>query len=404
MTVRLYYDDAYRTRFEARVVARADDGRRLYLDQTAFYPTSGGQPNDLGTLAGVPVTDVVDEGERVAHVVAAPVEGDVVGGVVDWPRRWDHMQQHTGQHLLSAVCADHFGWATLSVHFGAEASTLDVATGAILPATLAELERLANAAVTDNRIVTVGFEDATTATGLRKASDRTGSLRIVTIEGVDRSACGGTHVRATGEIGPILLRRVEKVREAMRIEFVCGGRAVARVRADYDILARLGGALSCSIDELATIVPAQGEQLRQLQHERKRLDDELGAWRARDRHAAAVPGADGNRRHLERQAQGKVDACRAYALAFASLPKAVFVAAVASPPAILVAASDDSGVDAGRVLKEALAAVGGRGGGGPRLAQGTVSDAAALEHVISTLGFLPAAPGEPSGVDTPSAP
>lgn len=413
MTVRLYYDDAYRTRFEARVVAREDGGRRLYLDQSAFYPTSGGQPHDLGTLAGVAVTDVVDEGERVAHVMAVPVAGDVdegviegvikgvIEGVVDWTRRWDHMQQHTGQHLLSAVCADHFGWETLSVHFGAEASTLDVATETVAPAALAELERLANAAVTGNRPVTIGFEDAAAATGLRKASDRAGTLRVVTIEGMDRSACGGTHVRATGEIGPILLRRVERVRQATRIEFLCGTRAIARARADHDALARMAIGLSCSIDELATIVTAQGEQLRLLQNERKRLDDELGAWRARDRHAAAAPGADGNRRHLQRQAQGKVDASRAFALAFAALPRAVFAAAVTTPPAILVAASDDSGVDAGQALKAALAAVGGRGGGSARLAQGTVPDATALERVIAALGFLPEAPGTPSVAETP---
>lgn len=390
MTDRLYYADAYCARFGARVTSRAEDGRRVYLDRSAFYPTSGGQRHDLGTLGGVAVTDVVDEDDRVAHVLAAPLDADEVEGVVDWPRRWDHMQQHTGQHLLSAIGADRFGWETVSVHFGAESSTIDFGVESIGPETLQELERLANAGVTENRPVTVTFEEAEMATGLRKPSDRGGVLRIVSIEGIDRSACGGTHVRATGEIGAIMLRRVEKVRKATRVEFLCGMRAIARVRGEYDVLARLANGLSCSIDELPTLVPAQAEQLRALENDRRRLEGEVNAARARDVHAALTPGDDGVRRLLERRASGKVDDARALALAFAALPKGVVAVAVATPPAILVAASDDSGVDAGRLLKEALGAVGGRGGGSARLAQGTVPDAAALETVIAALGFTSA--------------
>lgn len=390
MTDRLYYTDAYCARFGARVTSRAEDGRRVYLDRSAFYPTSGGQRHDLGTLGGVAVTDVVDEDDRVAHVLAAPLDADEVEGVVDWPRRWDHMQQHTGQHLLSAIGADRFGWETVSVHFGAESSTIDFGVESIGPETLQELERLANAGVTENRPVTVTFEEAEMATGLRKPSDRGGVLRIVSIEGIDRSACGGTHVRATGEIGAIVLRRVEKVRKATRVEFLCGMRTIARVRGEYDVLARLANGLSCSIDELPTLVPAQAEQLRALENDRRRLEGEVNAARARDVHAALPPGDDGVRRLLERRAGGKVDDARALALAFAALPKGVVAVAVAAPPAILVAASDDSGVDAGRLLKEALGAVGGRGGGSARLAQGTVPDAAALETVIAALGFTSA--------------
>lgn len=387
MTDRLYYTDAYCARFGARVTARAEDGRRVYLDRSAFYPTSGGQRHDLGTLGGVAVIDVVDEDDRVAHVLAAPLDADEVEGIVDWPRRWDHMQQHTGQHLLSAIGADRFGWETVSVHFGAESSTIDFGVESIGPETVQELERLANAGVTENRPVTVTFEEAETAAGLRKPSDRGGVLRIVSIEGTDRSACGGTHVRATGAIGAIVLRRVEKVRKATRVEFFCGMRAIVRVRGEYDVLARLANGLSCSIDELPTLVPAQAEQLRALENDRRRLEGEVNAARARDVHAALIPGDDGVRRLLERRASGKVDDARALALAFAALPKGVVAVAVATPPAILVAASDDSGVDAGRLLKDALGAVGGRGGGSARLAQGTVPDAAALETVIAALGF-----------------
>jgi len=386
MTERLYYTDATCTRFTAHVIARADAGCRVYLDRSAFYPTSGGQPHDLGTLGGVAVTDVVDEGERVAHVLAAPLASDVVEGVVDWGRRRDHMQQHTGQHLLSALAADGHGWETLSVHFGPEVSTLDLAVESIAPSVLQALERSANAAVVANHAVRVDFEDAATVTGLRKATDRSGPLRVVQIEGVDRSACGGTHVRRTGEIGTIVLRRVERVRTATRVEFLCGDRALARVRADYALLARLAQGLSCGLDELATLVPAQAEQLRALDHERRRLEEAVSALRAREVHASLVPDRGGIRRLVERRPSGKVDAARAFALAFCALPGTVYLSVVAEPPAILVAASDDSGVDAGRVLKAALGAVGGRGGGSPRLAQGTVPDAAALDALVDAVG------------------
>jgi len=387
MTERLYYTDAYLTRFEARVVDRSDDDRRIYLDRSAFYPTSGGQLNDLGMLGGVAVVDVVDEDERVAHVLAAPLHDTYVEGAIDWTRRWDHMQQHTGQHLVSAIAADRFGWETVSVHFGSESSTIDFGTELIAPAALQTLERLANSAVTENHRVRVSFEEAASAGKLRKPSDREGTLRIVAIEQLDRSACGGTHVGATGEVGPILLRRVEKVRKTTRVEFLCGLRAVNRARSDFEILARLAAGSSCSIDELATVVPAQAEQLRALESERRRLEGEVSGYRAQALYDASTPGSDGIRRHVDRRATGKVDDARSLALAFAALPQSAIAVRVQHPPAILIAASDDSGIDAGKLLKGALTAAGGRGGGSPRLAQGTVPDEASLDTVLEALGF-----------------
>lgn len=386
MTERLYYTDAYLQRFEAGVVSRSDDGRRIYLDRTAFYPTSGGQPNDLGTLGGVDVLDVVDENDRVAHLLATPIDGEVVTGEVAWTRRFDHMQQHTGQHLLSAVFADSLGWATLSVHFGPDYATLDLDTESIAPEQLRDMELRANALIADDRPVTISFEDAAGSEGLRKASARTGTLRIVTIDGIDRSACGGTHVRSTGAIGTILLRRQEKIRRATRVEFVCGLRAIRRARADYETLAAMANAQSCSIDELSPIVAAQAEQLRTLESERKRLEGELAAFRARDAVAAAPVDAHGRRWVVNRRRTGRVDDVRALALAVAAIPTGVFVAAVDDPPTILLATSAESGLDAGAALKPALAAAGGRGGGSARLAQGSVPSVEALASVLDSLG------------------
>src|SRR5689334_23123816 len=175
MTNRLYYTDAYRTEFSSAVAERASGGTRVYLEETAFYPTSGGQPHDVGTLGGARVIDVVDEGERIAHVLEAPLaETDAmrISGRVDWTRRFDYMQQHTGQHLLSAVFEDLFGAKTVSVHFGPDYSTLDLDAETITRSQVAAVEARANEVVAEARPVTVTFEDAESAIALRKPSDR----------------------------------------------------------------------------------------------------------------------------------------------------------------------------------------------------------------------------------------
>ncbi|HEX7122597.1 MAG TPA: alanyl-tRNA editing protein [Gemmatimonadaceae bacterium] len=386
MTERLYYTDAWLREFDARVVDRRDEGRRIYLDRSAFYPTSGGQPHDTGTLGGVAVIDVVDEEDRVAHLLARPLEGDTARGEIDWTRRFDYMQQHTGQHLLSALFHDRHGWPTVSVHFGPESSTLDLETPSVDDGVLREVEQVANAIVAEARPVTVSFEEAERAAGLRKASARPGTLRIVTIEGIDRSACGGTHLSTTSQIGPVLLRRQEKVKRNARIEFVCGGRAVARARRDFEALQRVARGMSAAIDDVPALVEAQAAQLREAQGLARQLQERLDAYRARERYDQITPGPDGVRRLCERLPTGSPDQWRSFALAFCGLPRAVFVAAVDDPPAILVAAADDAGIDAGRTLRAALEGVGGRGGGSPRLAQGALPSREALEHVLKQLG------------------
>ncbi len=232
MTERLYYHDSYLGEFQARIVDVGLDRRTIYLDRTAFYPTSGGQPSDRGTVAGIPVVDVVDEDTRIAHILSKPapagLESGFVGCVIDGRRRADHREQHTGQHLLSAVFLETMGAETVSFHLGGEISTIDVARAALTAEEIERVEERANALVRENRPVTVSFGEASEDLGLRKATERGGTIRVVTIENLDRSACGGTHVRQTGEIGAILIRKLDKVRGNTRVEFVCGGRAVGR--------------------------------------------------------------------------------------------------------------------------------------------------------------------------------
>ena len=388
---RLYYNDSYLREFEARVTDSDHEGRTVYLDRTAFYPTSGGQAHDLGTLNGVAVLDVVDEGERIAHHLARPVTGDV-RGAVDWRRRFDHMQQHTGQHLLSALLAERYGMPTVSVHLGEEVSTIDVHPKGLTPEKLAEVELRASDEIVANRAVAVTYGAAGAVEGLRKQSEREGVLRIVTIEGLDRSACGGTHVRSTGEVGALLLGKTEKVRDAIRIEFVCGGRAVRRARRDYDALGQLAKMFSISLDSVPGAVATLQARAAEADKQNRRLTGELAAIRGRDLYASAEGQASGVHLAL-RVFDALGEEARAEAQSFTAMgPGGVYVACGKDPAAIMVACSVHSAeaapLNAGALLKEALAAVGGRGGGSALMAQGSLPDANAIAPVTVHLRKL----------------
>jgi alanyl-tRNA synthetase len=370
VTDRLYYHDSYLTEFRARVIETSPDGLRIYLDRSAFYPTSGGQPFDTGKLGGVDVTEVVDEDGRIAHQLSAPLEAAEISGMIDWQRRFDHMQQHTGQHLLSAVLVDLFDAQTVSFHLGVESCTIDVAR-VLEPAQIREVERRANEIVFENRPVTVAFEDSSQDLGLRKPTDREGVIRIISIEDLDRSACGGTHVRATGEIGPILIRKLDRIRGNQRIEFLCGLRAVKRARADFEAISSVARAFSAPADEVPALVTAQLEKLQDAEKARRRLSTELAQARGRELYAATPPGSDGVRKVVQRVAS-LTDELRAEAQSFTAGPKSVFLAMGENPPAILLACSPDSGVNAGEFLKAALSKAGGRGGGSATMAQGSL--------------------------------
>ncbi len=383
MTERLYYNDSYATEFAATVVER--DGSKVYLDRTAFYPTSGGQPFDTGSIEGVTVIDVIDEGDRVAHVINGDVASGSVHGQIDWQRRFDHMQQHNGQHLLSAVIAELFGIATLSVHFGAVSSTVDIETASFTADQLRAAERRANELVFENRPLSIIYAENSVDLGLRKASERTGELRIVEIAGLDRSACGGTHVRATGEIGPIFLRKAEKIRGSTRIEFLCGLRAITRARADFDALTAIAQTFSAPLDEAQALVVLQMESLKAADRDRRRLGEEVGMQQGRLLYHSTAADAAGVRRAVNRAVSGGLDPIRFLAQGFCSQPLAVFLGIVEQPPLLLLSTSADSGFDAGKLLKTALTSVGGRGGGAVRMAQGSVPSAEALDAAVQLL-------------------
>jgi alanyl-tRNA synthetase len=271
------------------------------------------------------------------------------------------------------------------VHFGKQSSTVDVDGGPLSRDQITLVEDRANEVITSNRSVQVSFEDAREALGLRKPTDRKGTIRIISIEGLDRSACGGTHVRSTGEIGAILLRRTERLKRGVRVEFLCGSRAVRGARTDYELLGGLAAEFSASPQELPRLVAAQREQLREVGAARRELEETVQAYRARELYGAVPPDASGIRRAILRQPDGSLNELRGLAQAYAALPGAVFVAMLEQPPSILLAASPDSGINAGAVLKGLLDASGGRGGGSATLAQGTLPGAGELEKVLLSL-------------------
>ncbi|HEU4415092.1 MAG TPA: alanyl-tRNA editing protein, partial [Candidatus Angelobacter sp.] len=248
MTDRLYYHDSFLNEFDASVVesfARAGK-HAVELDRTAFYPTSGGQMHDTGTLViggkqNLAVTDVADdESGRILHFTSEPLApGTAVHGTINSVRRRDHIQQHSGQHVLSAAFIQLFNMPTVSFHMGEESCTIDLETSGLNAAQAQKAERLANEVIAEDRPVSIRFVPLEEARqlGLRKLPPKqTGDLRLIDITNFDLTACGGTHVRATGQIGSILLRKIEKVKQGVRVEFVCGLRAVAAARRDYTTL------------------------------------------------------------------------------------------------------------------------------------------------------------------------
>jgi len=383
MTERLYYHDPYLFDFQATVVATADAGHRVYLDRTAFYPTSGGQPFDLGTLGGVKIREVVDEEDRVAHLVDAPVAEGLVQAHVDWARRFDHMQQHTGQHLLSAVLAEKYKIPTLSFHMGAEVSTIEIGAATLTDEQISHLEERCAEVVAAALAVNITFEQSSADLELRKASAREGTLRIISIEGIDRSACGGTHVRSTSEIGPVFLRKLDKVRGNVRVEFVCGGRALKQARADFRLLQEVGRTLSSPPENAPAMIAALAERLKASEKTAQRLAIGLAVLEGTELYGATEPDAAGVRRTTQ---TGVIDeAMRARAQAFVAGSKSAFLAVCPNPPSLLLAVSADSGMDAGKLVKAAVTSAGGRGGGNQALGQGSVPSAEALDRVIADL-------------------
>ena len=376
MTTRIYYTEPARASFEATVVRCERRGDRIeaILDQTAFYPTSGGQPFDTGTIDGVRVINVEEgDDDLVVHVMESPLPvGARVSAAIDWPRRFDHMQQHTGQHVLSAACDRLLGARTESFHLGATAATIDLARE-LSPIEIKAAADEANRVVWEDRPVTIRFVSADEAATLplRKEPARTGPLRLIDVADFDLSACGGTHVSRTGAIGIIAVSGWEKFRGGTRMEFVCGGRALARFGEMRDVMTTLTRALSVTPAELATTIERLQGDAKSVQRTLRGLQEQLAGHEGRALLARAE--SQGDRRIIVEALDGW-DAAGLKALAAAACaaePTAAVALFSPTMPAIGVVARGSSvSIDASSVLKALIGRFGGRGGGKPELAQG----------------------------------
>lgn len=382
MTERLYYSDAYRTTFDAQVMESLglSDSAAVVLDRTAFYPTGGGQPHDTGTLNGISVVDVIErEGDQVPiHVLSASGSenelqpGDSVQGAVDWERRFDHMQQHTGQHILSQAFIQIADADTVGFHLSNDYSTIDLNSDRLSEEEAARAEALANQVIFDDRPVVVRFmePDEVAALPLRKRPPEKDSIRIVQIEGFDWSACGGTHVARTGEIGLVKVVRSERRGVETRVTFLCGQRALSHYDMLNTLTRELALHLSVGVEELPqTIERLQGEA-RSVRKEREQLRELL-----LDHEAAALIAAGqkvGSVSLVSRLFEARdVQEVRRLASRIVDEPGQVALLGVSGAKAQLVfARSADLDYDVRPWLRDACRLVGGGGGGGPELAQG----------------------------------
>ncbi len=407
MTERLYYHDAFLYEFEGEVVdvvpaAEINARHGVILDRTAFYPTSGGQVHDTGWFANgagakmrVAQVEETEDG-RIVHYLEAekvPEKGSRLRGTIDDARRRDHMQQHSGQHVLSAAFIRLFEMPTASFHMGDESCSIDLDTARLSAEQVVNAEQLANQIVQENRPVAIKFvkQEEVAGLGLRKVPvvDKA-ELRLIDIQDFDLTACGGTHVRGTGQIGCVLLRKVERVRQGWRVEFVCGQRAVGIARKDYAALTEAAGLFSAHIWDVPSQVRKTLEDVKAARKSGEHLLEELSEFQAAK--ILAETTADAGKKivaktYSDRDAAG----IKLLAQKLTRLESNVvaLLGTTSGQPALVFAESPGGTDDMGALLKETQAKFGGRGGGGKDFAQGGLPKAelvaAAVEQAVARI-------------------
>ena len=384
-----YERDPFATSLETRVLRVGDENGRPFaiLEDTVFYPEGGGQPCDLGTLNGVAVVDVQKREGEVRHYLGQAVSEGPASLSLDWARRFDHMQQHTGQHLLTAVAQDQFRWETTAFHLGASVCDIELTAQAISPRDMERLEEAVAAEIRARREVTARWVSAE-AYGLEAVRSRglpeghTGDIRLVQIAGVDLNTCGGTHLRHTGEIEALKLLGTESIRGGTRLFYVAGRRARLRLGAHETRNAGLRALLGAPDDELVPALQTKMDQLLALERRGRKLEEELAGFQAAA--LAAQPGG-----LAEAHFEGR-DMAFLQKLArgiFAADPgKAVFLTSESGGQGIfLLGAGEGSALDVPAAGKAVAALLGAKGGGAGKSYQGKASSLAAREQAVAAL-------------------
>ncbi len=401
MTDRLYYHDSFLYDFDAEVRDVIETPRpALILDRTAFYPTSGGQIFDTGKVTAgsteLNVTEVADtEDGKVIHYVEAVKDlkpGTRIRGQIDATRRRDHMQQHSGQHVLSSAFIRLFGIPTVSFHMADDYCSIDLDSPTLKKEQIESAERLANEIILENREVGVRFvtRDEAEKLGLRKLppSERD-ELRLIDIDDFDLCACGGTHVARTGQIASIQLRKTEKVRQGWRVEFVAGQRAVATARCDYTTLTETAGLFSAHIYDVPQQARKALDEIRSLRKQLEQSQEELAAAQAAVM-LAETPEVNERRVVVRTFADRDLNFVKLLAQKLTrSSTHAVALLATTSPqPALVFAQSAGQAFDMGALMKETMTKLGGRGGGSKDMAQGGVPKPHGIEAELKATAAM----------------
>jgi len=399
MTDRLYYHDSFLYDFDAEVrEAIATPRPALVLDRTAFYPTSGGQVFDTGQIAlndgtQLRVTEVADRDDgKVVHYIDAVKDikpGTRVRGLIDQARRRDHMQQHSGQHVLSAAFIRLFDLHTVSFHMADDYCSIDLDTATLTKDQGESAERLANEIILENRAVDIRFvtRDEAAKLGLRKLppADRD-ELRIIDIRDFDLTACGGTHVSQTGQIGSVLLRKSERVRQGWRVEFVAGQRAVATARRDFTTLTETAALYSTHICDVPQQSRKSLDEIRALRKQNEQSNNDLAEAQAAVL-LAETQEIDGRKVIVRTFVDRDLNFIKLLAQKLTRLSShAVALLATKSPqPSLVFAQSSGQPFDMGALMKETTAQLGGRGGGSKDMAQGGVASGEGIDPTLNEL-------------------
>jgi alanyl-tRNA synthetase len=400
LTERLYYDNPSLLEFDATVTAVEDRGEQaaVTLDQSAFYPTSGGQNFDTGEIFGIANGSrirVIDVGEQeqtgdVLHLVECPPgwlkAGVPVRGEVDPVRRRDHMQQHSGQHVLSAAFERLFGFATVSFHMGDESCTIDLATDRLSTEQITAAERLSNEAIFEDRPIEIRYAtpEEARAMGVRKIPPAVREkLRLIDIRDFDLNACGGTHVHSTGQIGGLLLRKTEKVKQGVRVEFVCGQRAVAIARHDFQALTEAGSVFSAHLWDVPQQARKMLDEVKNGQKAQHRLLEEIAELQAANLLHSAEKRAEHQKFVMRFFPDRNLEFIKLLAQKLVRLDKVTaLLACGGTQPSLIFAQTSGLANDMGALMKEAVQKLGTRGGGNRDLAQGGAPDAASAEQAL----------------------
>ena len=377
---KLYYSQPWLRELDTRITSQREvEGKYLVvLAETIFYPTGGGQPHDLGTINGIPILDVFEEDGTVFHVLPEPLEGSSAHGVLDWPRRLDHMQQHSGQHLLSAIFQDEYGYRTESFNLGAEYCSIETTPDLTRQEQLAAEARANELILEDLPVFTYTLQpEEFGQVPLRKIPDLPGPLRIVEIQGFDYSPCSGTHVGKTGQIGLLKILKAERYKGMTRVYFLCGGRALEDYRRKHEICSELVALLAVPEGEVVERVSADLERRKELEKLVEELQGELLELRARE----LVSRSEGP--FFLELPEASIPEAQRLARAVLNLTQALVVINLGER--LVLAHNLPAGPNLGQLIKDQAQPLGGRGGGSPTAAQVYFPDPGRLQEFLGVL-------------------